>query len=327
VAPDQLAEYRQAAQLVLTESAGGRIWPRHVDQAVRKQEAAGASVVFLAMTHKVGDALLQYQTETSPEPKPAPAPAVVRAEPAVAAAVQPAQAEPGFAPPSADINSPFTAVPGAADYSDASRAIGNYINAIWVRVGGIVVLAVAAFMMASSLNLDGLKTVMTFAAVFAVIITGWQIWALISFASHAPPNSDAKGTAQTAAVFTGLAGLIDVLAAFASEPALGSGRSTNGWNLLSGLLALVSILLVVSCCRKVANAFGDGRLEMRGRTVNTIVGLCIGDFVLMFLMGMAGAGALILLLMLAFFGLFIAGIVYYMIMLYGTKRALAYGRS
>jgi hypothetical protein len=267
------------------------------------------------MTHKVGDALLHYQTETSPEPKP------------TAPTVQPVQAEQGFAPPSADINARITAVPGAADYSDASRAIGNYINAIWVRVGGIVVMAVAAFMMASSANLSGLQTVMTFAAIFTIVITGWQIWALVSFASHAPPHADLKGTAKTAAIFTGIAGLVDLLAAFVSEPNLGSARSTNGWNLLSGLLALVAILLVVSCCRKIANALGDGRLEMRGRTVNTIVGLCIGDFVMMFMMGMAGAGFLILLLALAFFGLFIAGIVYYMIMLYSTRRALAYGRS
>ena len=322
MAPDRLADYRQAAQLVLNEAAGGRIWPRHVDQAVRRQEAAGANAVSLAMTHKVGDALLQYQTETSPEP--APAPAVVRAAPAAAAAVQPMEAEPGFAPPAADINSPFNAAPGTVNYQDASAAIGNYINAIWVRVGGIVVLAVALFMMALQANLTGMQTVMTFAAIFGVIMTGWQIWALISFASHAPPHADAKGTAQIAAVFTGFAGLIDVLGAFTSEARLGSTRSTNGWNLLSGLLALVAILLVVSCCRKIAQALGDGRLEMRGRTVNTIVGLCIGDIVLMILMGLAGAGALLLLLALAFFGLLIAGIVFYMIMLYGTKRTLAY---
>src|SRR5262249_54759596 len=162
--------------------------------------------------------------------KPAAPPAVVRG--AAAPAVQPAQAEQGFAPPSADINAPTTAIPGAADYSDASRAIGNYINAIWVRVGGVVVVAVAAYIMASSGALSSLQTVMTFAAIFTVVITGWQIWALVSFASHAPPHADVKGTAKTAAVFTGIAALVDLLAAFVSEPSLGSARSTNGWNLL-----------------------------------------------------------------------------------------------
>src|SRR5262249_48393551 len=112
--------------------------------------------------------------------------------------------------------------------------------------------------------------------------------------------------------------------AFGSEPTLGRARLGTGsaLGLVNGIIALVSILLVVSVCRKIATAFGDGRLEQRGRTVNSLIGMSIGGFFLAFILGMAGAGALRLLLMVGILGLIIAAIILYIMLLYGAKRVL-----
>ena len=313
---------------MLAESAGGRIWPRHVDQAVRKQEAGGASVVFLAMTQKVGDALLEYQTQTSPEPRPAQAPAVVRAPAPAAAAVAPAvAAEPGFAPPVADINARTMPAPDTNSYPDASRAIGNYINAIWARIVASVLLVVVAIGMGASGNLAGLANISIIEGIVMVVLTGWQVWALFSYASHSPPHTDTKGSATTAAILTAVGGLIAIIGAFTTEVSLRRSPGQSGLTLLAGLISLVATLLVVSICRRIAQAFGDGRLEVRGRNVNTFIGLSIGGVVLFFLMGIAGAGMFAVLILLATVGVLIAAVVFYIIMLYGAKRCLAYGRS
>jgi len=306
---------------VLAEAAGSRVWPRHVDQAVRKQEAAGADVQTLATLHKVGDALLQYQTETAPAPPPAaPPPAIVRANAPAIMAAPAAEAEPGFAPPVADINA--GGLTGTGDYAEAGRAIGHYVHAIIARLIVTFLFILIGVGMGMSGNLDGLQTAAILGGLIGLILTGWQVWALFSYASHSPGHTDSRGTAQAAAVFTILAGLIDILGAFASGPAVGRARSGSGWSLLSLLLALIAILLVVSICRKIASAFNDGRLEQRARTVNTLIGLMIGDIAFMFLMGLMGAGVLILLLALAFFGLVIAAAVLYIILLFATKRLL-----
>jgi hypothetical protein len=334
VAPDQLATYRQAAQLVLAEAAGSRVWPRHVDQAVRKQEAAGADVQTLATLHKVGDALLQYQTETAPAPPvappraPAAQPAIVRANAHVMPAPPVVQAEPGFAPPVADINAPT----GTGDYTEAARALGHYVTALLVFIGGAVVFFIAVFGMAiSRIDATAGRVDPTFvgsAAIFMMIfqlgIIAWQSWALFSYARHAPGITDSAGSAKTAAVLNIVTGAISVLSNLTGSSTGGARGGMTLLGFLNLILGLISVLLVVSICRKIGSAFNDSRLAARAGTTNTLIGLSIGGFFLLLLMGFMGAGMLAVLIFLAVIGVMIAAFVLYIIILYGAKRVLTY---
>jgi hypothetical protein len=326
VAPDQLGAYRQAAQLVLAEAAGSRVWPRHVDQAVRKQEAAGADVQTLATLHKVGDALLQYQTETAPAPPPAgPPPAVVRANAPMMPAVPAVQAEPGFAPPVADINVPTGGIAGTGDYVEAARALGHYVTALLVFIGGVVVIFVVAMGLALS-RMDatvvvGMAVIIT---LFQLGVIAWQSWALFSYARHAPGITDSAGSAKTAAVLNIVTGAISLLGNLTGSPTSGARGGVTLLGFLNLILGLISILLVVSICRKIGSAFNDSRLAARAGTTNTLIGLCIGGFFLFFLMGVMGAGPLAVLIGLAVIGLMIGAFVLYIIILYAAKRVLTY---
>ena len=257
--------------------------------------------VSLAMTQKA-DALRDVQNQNFP----------------------PLGAEPGFAPPAADINAASTGA-SLTSYPDASRAIGNYINSIWARLIATVLLVIAAISMGLSLNIEGLKTIGIIEGVVMVVLTGWQVWALFSYASHSPPQTDTRGTATTAAILTAIGGLIAVISAFTTEPTLRRSPATSGLTLLAGLMSLIAMLLVVSFCRRLATSFGDGRLEARGRSVNTMIGLTVGGFLLAFLMAFIGGGFLAVLLMLAGLGTAITAAVFYLMMLYGAKRTLAHG--
>jgi hypothetical protein len=321
VAPEQLATYRQAAQLLLAEAAGARVWPRHVDMAVRKQEAVGADVQMLATLHKVGDAFMQYQTEVA-SAEAAPAVRGARPNLPAVASVPHTEAEPGFAPPAADINPPLPA-PGfvGGDYSEAARAIGHYVTALLVNIGGGIVFGLLGIGFAiARADLTVVASMTPYLTIFSTVSVAWQAWAMFRYAHHAPGITDSAGAARTAGVIIIISGAISVLHGISGSTAERGGTSLLG--ILNQILGLLSILLVVSVVRKIARAFGDFRLEARGQRVNTLVGLTFGGCVALAIAFWAG-GPLAIVLLLGVVGTIIAAFVLYIMLLFGAKRLLA----
>jgi hypothetical protein len=60
IAEAQLAAYRQGAEKILAATDGGPLLPKHVDVAMKREEAAGASPRVLANLQKIGETLVEY---------------------------------------------------------------------------------------------------------------------------------------------------------------------------------------------------------------------------------------------------------------------------
>ncbi|HUS63373.1 MAG TPA: hypothetical protein VMZ28_02480 [Kofleriaceae bacterium] len=67
----QLAAYRQGAEKILAATDGAAFLPKHVDVAMKREEAAGASPRVLANLHKIGETMVEYG-RVAPPPLAAP---------------------------------------------------------------------------------------------------------------------------------------------------------------------------------------------------------------------------------------------------------------
>ncbi|MBI3185560.1 MAG: hypothetical protein HYZ28_25760 [Myxococcales bacterium] len=72
-----LGSYRAGAERLLAVAGQGKVFPKHLDEAVRREEASGGSPKRLANLHRIGQVLLQFQAEAGP-PLPQPAPMTQR---------------------------------------------------------------------------------------------------------------------------------------------------------------------------------------------------------------------------------------------------------
>jgi len=65
------ALYRQGASKIIDCTSGGPVQPKHVDQAIKREEAIGAPVRALANLQRIGDAMVRYQKEAQRAAAPA----------------------------------------------------------------------------------------------------------------------------------------------------------------------------------------------------------------------------------------------------------------
>ncbi len=77
VPKEQLPVYRAAAERILKVVGDGPLWPKHIDAVLKEEEAAGASPKKLANYQRIGDLLLQFQTESAAPAPALPAPPIV----------------------------------------------------------------------------------------------------------------------------------------------------------------------------------------------------------------------------------------------------------